>query len=414
MNPAISQLQVFPTRTGVLSCGQAPAHWKREVACETDRLAIDLMKLHPQLKLTKIVVSEAGASVYSASEFASRELPELDVSLRGAVSIARRLQDPLAELVKIDPKSIGVGQYQHDVSQTQLARQLDAVVEDCVNAVGVDVNTASAPLLARVSGLSSSVAQSIVNYRDQQGAFASRAALKKVPRLGDKTFELAAGFLRIVNGDNPLDASAVHPESYPVVEKILADIQKDIKAVIGDSALVKRLNPAKYADDKFGVPTVTDILKELEKPGRDPRPEFTTATFKEGVEEISDLRPDMILEGVVTNVAAFGAFVDIGVHQDGLVHISALSNSFVKDPHTVVKAGQVVKVKVLEVDVKRKRIALTMRLSDSAPQAGSQPNQRADRDDRKRMADHQNKHQKQERSAPAGGAMAAAFAKLKR
>jgi uncharacterized protein len=276
-----------------------------------------------------------------------------------------------------------------------------------VNAVGVDVNTASAPLLARVSGLSSSVAQSIVNYRDQQGAFASRAALKKVPRLGDKTFELAAGFLRIVNGANPLDASAVHPESYPVVEKILADIQKDIKAVIGDSALVKRLNPAKYADDKFGVPTVTDILKELEKPGRDPRPEFTTATFKEGVEEISDLRPDMILEGVVTNVAAFGAFVDIGVHQDGLVHISALSNTFVK-------AGQVVKVKVLEVDVKRKRIALTMRLSDSAPQAGSQPNQRADRDDRKRMADHQNKHQKQERSAPAGGAMAAAFAKLKR
>jgi uncharacterized protein len=377
---------------------------------ETDKLAQDLIKQHPELKLTKIVVSEAGASVYSASEFASRELPDLDVSLRGAVSIARRLQDPLAELVKIDPKSIGVGQYQHDVSQTQLARQLDAVVEDCVNAVGVDVNTASAPLLARVSGLSSSVAQSIVNYRDQQGAFASRAALKKVPRLGDKTFELAAGFLRIVNGDNPLDASAVHPESYPVVEKILADIQKDIKSVIGDSALVKRLNPAKYADDKFGVPTVTDILKELEKPGRDPRPEFTTATFKEGVEEISDLRPDMILEGVVTNVAAFGAFVDIGVHQDGLVHISALSNSFVKDPHTVVKAGQVVKVKVLEVDVKRKRIALTMRLSDSAPQAGAQPNQRADRDDRKRLG----QHQKQERSAPAGGAMAAAFAKLKR
>jgi uncharacterized protein len=378
---------------------------------ETDKLAQDLIKQHPELKLTKIVVSEAGASVYSASEFASRELPDLDVSLRGAVSIARRLQDPLAELVKIDPKSIGVGQYQHDVSQTQLARQLDAVVEDCVNAVGVDVNTASAPLLARVSGLSSSVAQSIVNYRDQQGAFASRAALKKVPRLGDKTFELAAGFLRIVNGDNPLDASAVHPESYPVVEKILADIQKDIKAVIGDSALVKRLNPAKYADEKFGVPTVTDILKELEKPGRDPRPEFTTATFKEGVEEISDLRPDMILEGVVTNVAAFGAFVDIGVHQDGLVHISALSNTFVKDPHTVVKAGQVVKVKVLEVDVKRKRIALTMRLSDSAPQAGSQPNQRADRDDRKRLG----QHQRQERpAAPASGAMAAAFAKLKR
>jgi len=382
---------------------------------ETDKLAQDLIKQRPELKLTKIVVSEAGASVYSASEFASRELPDLDVSIRGAVSIARRLQDPLAELVKIDPKSIGVGQYQHDVSQTQLARQLDAVVEDCVNAVGVDVNTASAPLLARVSGLSASVAQSIVTYRDMQGAFASRAALKKVPRLGDKTFEQAAGFLRVMNGDNPLDASAVHPESYPVVEKILADIKRDIKTVIGDGSLVKTLNPAKYADEKFGVPTVSDILKELEKPGRDPRPEFTTATFKEGVEEISDLRPDMILEGVVTNVAAFGAFVDIGVHQDGLVHISALSNTFVKDPHTVVKAGQVVKVKVLEVDVKRKRIALTMRLSDSAPQAGSQPQQRGDRDDRKRMGQHQRDNQRQERSAaPSGGAMAAAFAKLKK
>ena len=378
---------------------------------ETDKLAQDLIKQRPELKLTKIVVSEAGASVYSASEFASRELPELDVSLRGAVSIARRLQDPLAELVKIDPKSIGVGQYQHDVSQTQLARSLDAVVEDCVNAVGVDVNTASAPLLARVSGLSGSVAQSIVNYRDMQGAFASRAALKKVPRLGDKTFEQAAGFLRVMNGENPLDASAVHPESYPVVEKILGDIKRDMKAVIGDSALIKSLNPAKYADDKFGVPTVTDILKELEKPGRDPRPEFTTATFKEGVEAISDLRPDMILEGVVTNVAAFGAFVDIGVHQDGLVHISALSNTFVKDPHTVVKAGQVVKVKVLEVDVKRKRIALTMRLSDSAPQPGARPEQRGDRTDGKRLA----QHQRQEKPAPsAGGAMAAAFAKLKK
>jgi protein Tex len=378
---------------------------------ETDKLAQDLIKQRPELKLTKIVVSEAGASVYSASEFASRELPELDVSLRGAVSIARRLQDPLAELVKIDPKSIGVGQYQHDVSQTQLARSLDAVVEDCVNAVGVDVNTASAPLLARVSGLSGSVAQSIVNYRDMQGAFASRAALKKVPRLGDKTFEQAAGFLRVMNGENPLDASAVHPESYPVVEKILGDIKRDMKAVIGDSALIKSLNPAKYADDKFGVPTVTDILKELEKPGRDPRPEFTTATFKEGVEEISDLRPDMILEGVVTNVAAFGAFVDIGVHQDGLVHISALSNTFVKDPHTVVKAGQVVKVKVLEVDVKRKRIALTMRLSDAAPQPGARPEQRGDRNDSKRLA----QHQRQDKPAPAaGGAMAAAFAKLKK
>jgi len=375
---------------------------------ETDRLAQDLIKRHPEMKLTKIVVSEAGASVYSASEFASRELPDLDVSLRGAVSIARRLQDPLAELVKIDPKSIGVGQYQHDVGQSQLARTLDAVVEDCVNAVGVDVNTASAPLLARVSGLNASVAQGIVSYRDMKGMFTSRAALKSVPRLGDKTFEQAAGFLRVMNGDNPLDASAVHPESYPLVEKILADLKKDVKSVIGDSGLLKSLNPARYSDERFGVPTVTDILKELDKPGRDPRPEFTTATFKEGVEEISDLRPDMVLEGVVTNVAAFGAFVDIGVHQDGLVHISALSNSFVKDPHTVVKAGQVVKVKVLEVDAKRKRIALTMRLSDSAPTAGSKPEQRSDRTDGKRLA----QHQRQEKAAPAG-AMAAAFAKLK-
>jgi uncharacterized protein len=376
---------------------------------ETDKLAQDLIKQRAELKLTKIVVSEAGASVYSASEFASRELPDMDVSLRGAVSIARRLQDPLAELVKIDPKSIGVGQYQHDVSQTQLARSLDAVVEDCVNAVGVDVNTASAPLLARVSGLSASVAQSIVAHRDAKGAFASRAALKAVPRLGEKTFEQAAGFLRVMGSDNPLDASAVHPESYPLVEKILADIKKDMKAVIGDAALLKTLNPARYADDKFGVPTITDILKELEKPGRDPRPEFTTATFKEGVEQLRDLRPDMILEGVVTNVAAFGAFVDIGVHQDGLVHISALSNTFVKDPHSVVKAGQVVRVKVLEVDEKRKRIALTMRLTDSAPAPGSKPQQRADRTDGKRIAQHQKQN-----SAPAeGGSMAAAFAKLR-
>ncbi len=378
---------------------------------ETDKLAQDLIKQRPELKLTKIVVSEAGASVYSASEFASRELPDMDVSLRGAVSIARRLQDPLAELVKIDPKSIGVGQYQHDVSQSQLARSLDAVVEDCVNAVGVDVNTASAPLLARVSGLSSSVAQSIVTYRDSKGAFASRAALKAVPRLGDKTFEQAAGFLRVMNSSNPLDASAVHPESYPLVEKILADLKRDIKGVIGDGALLKTLQPARYADERFGVPTITDILKELEKPGRDPRPEFTTATFKEGVEAIRDLRPDMILEGVVTNVAAFGAFVDIGVHQDGLVHISALSNTFVKDPHTVVKAGQVVKVKVLEVDEKRKRIALTMRLTDSAPQPGAKVEQRGDRNDAKRLAQHQGQ---KERAPEAGGSMAAAFAKLKR
>jgi uncharacterized protein len=377
---------------------------------ETDKLAADLIKQNAELKLTKIVVSEAGASVYSASEYASKELPELDVSLRGAVSIARRLQDPLAELVKIDPKSIGVGQYQHDVSQAQLARTLDAVVEDCVNAVGVDVNTASAPLLARVSGLSASVAQSIVSFRDLKGAFASRAALKGVPRLGDKTFEQAAGFLRINGSENPLDASAVHPESYPLVEKILADIKKDIKGVIGDGKLLKSLSPARYADEQFGVPTVTDIIRELEKPGRDPRPEFTTATFKEGVEEISDLRPDMILEGVVTNVAAFGAFVDIGVHQDGLVHISALSNTFVKDPHSVVKAGQVVKVKVLEVDVKRKRIALTMRLTDNAPVAGSRPEQRGDRNDRRAMGQQQ---KQQSREPAAQGSMAAAFAKLR-
>ena len=375
---------------------------------ETDKLALDLMKLRPELKLNKIVVSEAGASVYSASEFASRELPDMDVSIRGAVSIARRLQDPLAELVKIDPKSIGVGQYQHDVSQTQLARSLDAVVEDCVNAVGVDVNTASAPLLARVSGLNATVAASIVSYRDAQGMFRSRAALKSVPRLGDKTFEQAAGFLRVMGGDNPLDASGVHPESYPLVEKILADIKKEIKSVIGDSSLLKSLDPKRFADERFGLPTVVDILKELDKPGRDPRPEFVTASFKEGVEEISDLRPDMILEGVVTNVAAFGAFVDIGVHQDGLVHISALSNTFVKDPHTVVKAGQVVKVKVLEVDPKRKRIALTMRLSDAAPVAGAKPQQRADRSDAQRLGQQQRKE-----APPAGNAMAAAFAKLK-
>uniref|UniRef100_UPI0025CF381D helix-hairpin-helix domain-containing protein n=1 Tax=Rugamonas sp. TaxID=1926287 RepID=UPI0025CF381D len=380
---------------------------------ETDKLAQELIKQHPDQNMSKIVVSEAGASVYSASEFASRELPDMDVSLRGAVSIARRLQDPLAELVKIDPKSIGVGQYQHDVSQTQLARSLDAVVEDCVNAVGVDVNTASAPLLARVSGLSASVAQAIVSYRDLKGAFTSRAGLKAVPRLGDKTFEQAAGFLRVMGGDNPLDASAVHPESYPLVEKILSDIKKDIKAVIGETALIKTLNAAKYADERFGVPTINDILKELEKPGRDPRPAFTTATFKEGVEEIRDLRPDMILEGVVTNVAAFGAFVDIGVHQDGLVHISALSHTFVKDPHTVVKAGQVVRVKVLEVDEKRKRIALTMRLTDSAPQAGSKPEQRGDRNDRKSLGQHQKQQQQQTRQEPAGGSMAAAFAKLR-
>ncbi len=382
---------------------------------ETDKLARDLIKLRPELKLTSVVVSEAGASVYSASEFASRELPDMDVSLRGAVSIARRLQDPLAELVKIDPKSIGVGQYQHDVSQFELARSLDAVVEDCVNAVGVDVNTASVPLLARVSGLSNSVAQAIVTHREIKGRFASRAQLLDVPRLGEKTFEQAAGFLRIMDGNDPLDASAVHPESYPLVQTILADIKQDLKAVIGNSSLLKSLNPSNYASEKFGIPTITDILKELEKPGRDPRPEFTTATFREGVEKLADLKPDMILEGVVTNVAAFGAFVDIGVHQDGLVHISALSNTFVKDPHSVVKAGQIVKVKVLEVDEKRKRIALTMRLSDTAEQTAEKPQvaQRPPRDPRAQAKPAGGKPNRAPASAPVGGAMAAAFLKLK-
>ncbi len=331
---------------------------------ETDKLAADLIKCHPELKLVKVVVSEAGASVYSASELASKEFPDIDVSLRGAVSIARRLQDPLAELVKIDPKSIGVGQYQHDVNQGKLAKSLGAVIEDCVNSVGVDVNTASVSLLTRISGLTPTLAGNIVSYRDQHGAFKSRKQLRLVPRLGDKTFELAAGFLRINNGDNPLDASAVHPEAYPVVERILADIRKGIREVIGDGKIVRALTPEKYTDDKFGLPTVQDILTELEKPGRDPRPEFKTAIFREGVENLKDLEPGMILEGIVTNVTNFGAFVDIGVHQDGLVHVSALANKFVKDPHSIVKAGDVVKVKVLDVDIARKRIALTMRLSD--------------------------------------------------
>jgi uncharacterized protein len=381
---------------------------------ETDKLAADLMKRVTDHKVTKIVVSEAGASVYSASEFASKELPNLDVSLRGAVSIARRLQDPLAELVKIDPKSIGVGQYQHDVNQSQLARSLEAVVEDCVNAVGVDVNTASSALLARVSGLTSSVAQNIVNHRDTHGAFKSREALKKVPRLGDKAFEQAAGFLRIAGGDNPLDASAVHPEAYPVVERILADIKQDIaniRNVMGDSKTLKSLNAAKYADERFGVPTVTDILRELEKPGRDPRPEFKTAEFQDGVEDLRDLQPGMILEGVVTNVAAFGAFVDIGVHQDGLVHISALSEKFVKDAHEVVKAGQVVKVKVLEVDEKRKRIALTMRLNDTAAGGGARRNDDGPRGQRPQQ--NQRPQQGRPQGPAPAGAMAEAFARLK-
>jgi len=331
---------------------------------ETDRLATELVKRLPDLKMTKIVVSEAGASVYSASAFASEELPELDVTMRGAVSIARRLQDPLAELVKIDPKAIGVGQYQHDLGESHLARSLDAVVEDCVNAVGVDVNTASSPLLARVSGIGPHLAQSIVQHRDANGAFKSRKALKDVPRLGAKAFEQCAGFLRINGGDDPLDASGVHPEAYPVARRIIASTKSDIKALIGNSEMLRQLKPQAFVDDTFGLPTVTDILRELEKPGRDPRPAFKAATFKEGVEEIKHLEAGMILEGTVTNVAAFGAFVDIGVHQDGLVHISAMSKTFIKDPREVVKPGDIVKVKVLEVEVARKRIALTLRLDD--------------------------------------------------
>jgi uncharacterized protein len=333
---------------------------------ETDKLAVELIRRHPELKLAKALVSEAGASVYSASELAAREFPDLDVSLRGAVSIARRLQDPLAELVKIEPKAIGVGQYQHDVNQTRLARALDGVVEDCVNAVGVDVNTASAALLARVSGLNASLAGHIVAHRDQHGAFRDRKQLLAVPRLGDKTFELAAGFLRIRGGDNPLDASGVHPEAYPVVQRLLADARRSVDRLIGDSAFLKGLRAEKYVDERFGLPTVRDILRELEKPGRDPRPEFRAAAFQEGVSELKDLQPGMLLEGVVTNVTNFGAFIDVGVHQDGLVHVSMLSNRFVKDPREVVKAGDVVKVKVLEVDLPRRRIALTMRL-DAAP-----------------------------------------------
>ncbi|WHZ14126.1 MAG: Transcription accessory protein (S1 RNA-binding domain) [Nitrospira sp.] len=347
---------------------------------ETDKFAAEVIKLvaekQPEQKVAKIVVSEAGASVYSASAFAAAEFPSLDVSLRGAVSIARRLQDPLAELVKIDPKSIGVGQYQHDVNQRALARSLDATVEDCVNAVGVDINTASAPLLARVSGLNRLLAQNIVEHRDANGPFLNRLMIRKVPRLGEKTFEQAAGFLRINGGDNPLDRSAVHPEAYPVVERILTRLNKGIGEVLGRPAALKGLSPAEFTDETFGLPTVRDILTELEKPGRDPRPEFKTATFRDGVESLADLQPGMVLEGVVTNVAAFGAFVDIGVHQDGLVHVSALANTFVKDPHEVVKPGQIVKVKVLGVDLPRQRISLTMRIDD-APVAPPQSGPRA-------------------------------------
>ena len=379
---------------------------------ETDKLAAELIKKYPALKMTKVMVSEAGASVYSASELAAREFPDLDVSIRGAVSIARRLQDPLAELVKIDPKSIGVGQYQHDVSQLKLARGLDAVVEDCVNAVGVDVNTASVALLTRISGLNATLAQNIVAHRDANGPFATRAALKKVSRLGEKTFEQAAGFLRVMNGDNPLDASAVHPEAYPLVQRIAAGTDRDIRSLIGDSAFLKRLDPKNFTDETFGLPTVTDILQELDKPGRDPRPEFKTASFQDGVEELKDLEPGMILEGVVTNVTNFGAFVDIGVHQDGLVHISSLSEKFIKDPREAVKAGDVVKVKVMEVDIPRKRIALSMRMGDT-------PGEKVEGNRGGGRANGGNRPQQPARpretatAAPANNAMASLFANAK-
>lgn len=379
---------------------------------ESDKLIAELVKKYPALKITKIMVSEAGASVYSASELAAREFPDLDVSIRGAVSIARRLQDPLAELVKIDPKSIGVGQYQHDVSQLKLARGLDAVVEDCVNAVGVDVNTASVALLTRISGLNATLAQNIVAHRDANGPFATRAALKKVSRLGEKTFEQAAGFLRVMNGDNPLDASAVHPEAYPLVQRIAADTDRDIRSLIGDSGFLKRLDPKKFTDETFGLPTVTDILQELDKPGRDPRPEFKTASFQDGVEDLKDLEPGMILEGVVTNVTNFGAFVDIGVHQDGLVHISSLSEKFIKDPREAVKAGDVVKVKVMEVDIPRKRIGLSMRMGDTPGEKveGNRGGGRGNGGNRPQQAP---RPRETTPAAPANNAMAALFANAK-
>lgn len=375
---------------------------------ETDKLAGDLVKGLAELKMTKIVVSEAGASVYSASAFASEELPGLDVTLRGAVSIARRLQDPLAELVKIEPKAIGVGQYQHDLGQAKLAKSLDAVVEDCVNAVGVDVNTASAPLLARVSGVGSGLAQSIVAHRDANGPFKSRKALKEVPRLGPKAFEQCAGFLRILGGEDPLDASGVHPEAYPVVRRILAATKSDIKALIGSSEIVRTLKPKDFVDETFGLPTVTDILRELEKPGRDPRPAFKAAVFMEGVEEIKHLKKGMILEGTVTNVAAFGAFVDIGVHQDGLVHISAMSRTYIKDPREVVKPGDIVKVKVLDFEVARKRISLTLRLDDEVGAKKDAPGMQRDNSSRNPARMTSSAPRKQD-SSGGGGALAEAL-----
>ncbi|MCY9872170.1 Tex family protein [Vibrio barjaei] len=380
---------------------------------ETDSFAADVIK-RGNLKVQKIIVSEAGASVYSASELAAKEFPNMDVSLRGAVSIARRLQDPLAELVKIDPKSIGVGQYQHDVSQTMLAKRLDAVVEDCVNAVGVDVNTASAALLTRVAGLSSTLAQNIVDYRDENGRFEARTTLKKVARLGPKAFEQCAGFLRIMNGKNPLDASSVHPEAYPVVKTIAEKTGRKVQTIIGDSSFLKSINAIDYTDDTFGLPTVTDIIRELDKPGRDPRPEFKTATFAEGVNKISDLEPGMVLEGVVSNVANFGAFVDIGVHQDGLVHISALTDKFVADPREVVKAGDIVKVKVMEVDAARKRIGLSMRLNDEPGQDNRTSRSSSQKPREPRGGQRQHKPRQESGNSAMGGAFAAAFAKAKK
>ncbi|RUO41888.1 RNA-binding transcriptional accessory protein [Pseudidiomarina aestuarii] len=383
---------------------------------ETDKLVAEMLKANPDIKASKVIVNEAGASVYSASELAAQEFPDLDVSLRGAVSIARRLQDPLAELVKIEPKSIGVGQYQHDVSQAQLAQSLDAVVEDCVNAVGVDLNTASVALLARVAGLTRTMAQNIVAHRDTNGRFATRQQLLKVARMGPKSFEQAAGFLRIMHGDTPLDASAVHPEAYPVVERIAQQANKQVAELIGDSSFLKQLRAEDYTDDQFGLPTVQDILRELDKPGRDPRPEFKTASFKEDVDTMADLKPGMTLEGVVSNVAAFGAFVDIGVHQDGLVHVSALSDKFISDPREVVKAGDIVKVKVLEVDLPRKRIGLTMRLTDEVPAATGAPAARAEK---RSSSPAQHKQKPATKPAPAansamGSAFADAFAKAKK
>jgi uncharacterized protein len=378
---------------------------------ETERFFLELQKQFPAVKAQKVIVSEAGASVYSASELAALEFPDLDVSIRGAVSIARRLQDPLAELVKIDPKSIGVGQYQHDVSQSLLAKKLDTVVEDCVNAVGVDLNTASVPLLTRVAGLTRMMAQNIVNWRDENGQFRNREQLLKVSRLGPKAFEQCAGFLRINHGDNPLDASTVHPETYPVVERILAATQLALKELMGDSNVLRGLKASEFTDDQFGVPTVTDIIKELEKPGHDPRPEFKTATFADGVETMNDLMPGMILEGSVTNVTNFGAFVDIGVHQDGLVHISSLANKFVEDPHTVVKAGDIVKVKVMEVDLQRKRIALTMRLDEQPGEAPARRSSAPASDSRDNQKRHTPNKPAGRNAAPAGNnAMADALA----